>query len=74
MKRQQPLAVSAEKRNRVMIIDGRLCEYVQRATWAHIVNDAVRTSRRRPDAAVAVCKLGDPRSLRRFEAGREVTT
>lgn len=74
MKHTRPPAMSAEKRNRVMIIDGRLCEYVQRATWKHIVNDAIRTSRRCPDAAVAVCKLGDPRSLRRFEAGREVTT
>jgi hypothetical protein len=73
-RRPCPPAMSAEKRNRVMLVDGRLCEYIQRATWAQIVSDAIRTSRRRTDAAVAVCKLGDARTLRRFDAGREVTT
>ena len=66
--------MSIEKRNRVLLIDGRVFEYVQRVTWSHIVEDATRTSKRQPLASVAVCKLGDARSLRRFEAGREVTT
>lgn len=65
--------MSIEKRNRVMLLNGRVCEYVQRATWVSIVFDAIRTSKRHPLAAVAVCKLGDARSLRRFEAGREVS-
>lgn len=66
--------MSIEKRNRVLLIDGRVFEYVQRVTWSDIVADAIRTSKRQPLAAVAICKLGDARSLRRFEAGREVTT
>ena len=33
---------------------------------------AMRLSVRRPRSDVATCRLGDARSLRRFEAGREV--
>lgn len=40
---------------------------------AHAVADAERASRRRPRSAVALVRLGDAGSLRRFEAGREVT-
>ena len=66
--------MSVEKRNRVILVNGRIGEYVSRASGSDIVADAIRTSKRQPLASVAVCKLGDARSLRRFEAGREVTT
>ncbi len=64
--------MSVEKRNRVILVNGRIGEYVSRASGSDIVADAIRTSKRQPLAAVAICKLGDARSLRRFEAGREV--
>ena len=35
---------------------------------------ACQSSRVFPSSAVASCRIGDARSLRRFEAGREVTT
>lgn len=38
------------------------------------VGAALSISDRRPSARVAICRPGDARSLRRFEAGREVTT
>ena len=68
----RPLAPSAPARRRVILIDGRCHEYLTRATWSDIVADAIRTSRRHPDASVAIARLGDVRSLRRFSAGREV--
>ena len=44
--------------------------------YAHDAESAARyalmSSRNLPSAAVASCRIGDARSLRRFEAGREV--
>lgn len=58
---------------RVMLVDGRVGYFVSGTTWDVIVSVAKRTSRERPDASVAVCRLGHPTTLRRFAAGQEIT-
>jgi len=68
-------AATKPRGERVMLVDGRVGYFVSGTKWDVIVSVAKRTSRERPDASVAVCRLGPTasRTLRRFAAGQEIT-
>lgn len=56
----------------VLLVDGHIADTLSSMRPASATRLANIASRLRPECAVALCRLGDARSLRRFERGAEV--
>ena len=56
----------------VLLVDGHVADTLSSMRADAATRIASIASRLHPECAVALCRLGDARSLRRFERGAEV--
>ena len=58
----------------VLLVDGHVAYTLSSMRSASAKHLASIASRMHPECAVALCRLGDARSLRRFDRGAEVVS